>query len=162
MNFKDRRWSVLVWQLYCSSPVPWWRKQAYKNRYREKSLFTRHKVRKKRGLYISTLEQTEIYTHHIHTSHHSAKQQPKGNSICGQRFQSLAAQRKGKLKYCQCPGMASWINYFLFVEFHFVLGTGVFCCLTHLFQKQRIQRFVRHNFPSLTRLKCVTWTACVE
>lgn len=115
---------MLVWQGYCSFPIPWWRKHAYKNRRREKSLFTQQKVRKKRGLYISTLEQTEIYTHHIHTSHHNAKQQPEGNSICGQLFQSLAAQRKRKSKYCQCPGMTSWIKYFLFVEFHFVLCTG--------------------------------------
>lgn len=123
MDFKHCRWSMLVWQGYCSFPIPWWRKHAYKNRRREKSLFTQQKVRKKRGLYISTLEQTEIYTHHVHTSHQSAEQQPEGNSIRGQRFQSLAAQRKGKSKYCQCPGVASWINHFLFVEFQFVQGS---------------------------------------
>ncbi len=33
----------------------------------------------------------------------------------------------------------------------------LFCCLRHLFQKQCIQRFVRHNFTSLPRLKHVTW-----
>lgn len=125
MDFKHCRWSTLVWQGYCSSPIPWWRKHAYKNRSREKSLFTRQKVRKKeRTIHQHTGADRNIHTHHVHTSHHNTKQQPEGNSICGQRFQSLAAQRKRKSKYCQCPVVTSWINYFLFVEFHFVLGTG--------------------------------------
>lgn len=37
--------------------------------------------KKKRGLYISTLEQTEIHTAHVHTSHRNAKQQPEGNNV---------------------------------------------------------------------------------
>lgn len=67
MDFKHCRWSMLVWQGYCSFPIPWWRKHAYKNRRREKSLFTQQKVRKKeRTIHQHTGADRNIHTSHTH------------------------------------------------------------------------------------------------
>ncbi len=140
LDFKHRRSSTLVWQGYCNSPIPWWRKHAYKIRSREKSL-TIHWSRQKYIRFTSQRQTTAWGEQYM-------------------RSAILAAQRKGMLKYCQCPVVTSWINYFLFVEFHFVLGTGFSVVWDACFKNSAFSGIISHYWSVWPDAVC--WIAEME
>lgn len=106
--------------------------------------------KKERTIYQHTGADRNIHSSRTHfTSQCQTTAWGEQCAVSDSRF--WGEQRKGNSKYCQCPGMASWINHFLFVEFHFVLGTGFSVVQDTCSKKQHIQQSVRHNFTSAQR-----------